>query len=624
MTNSDRRAADRLLTSVVRRGGGWVVVLAVATTLTALAEILLPAALGRAVDAVMAGSGTGHWVAACTVLIAVCIAGEALGDLAAGMSRARATAWLRHTLLGHVLALGPRGARRFESGDLVGRVVAGADDAGNAASAAAMAAASALPAVGSLIALALIDPLLAAAFLTGMAVLAVMLRGFVREASDVTARYQRAQGDIAARLLDALAGARTVAAAGTQRRETQRVLGPLADLRAHGFAMWRTQTRMTVQGALVMPLIEVAVLATAGLMLFWDRITLGELLAAGRYAVLGSGLDAVVLFANRVVRGRAAARRAVEVLREPPTAYGTRTLPSGGGGRLELRGVTARPGGEPAPKGLAPDGPAPRDPVLRGVDLIVPAGAAVAVVGRSGAGKSLLAALAGRLTEPEAGEVLLDGVPLRELDRAALRRAVGYAFERPVLVGDTLADVIGFGAVVSSPRDLSGRIGEAARAACADTFIRRLPRGYATPLKAAPMSGGEVQRLGLARAFAQAERLLILDDATSSLDTATELQVSRALTKEFGDRTRLIVAHRAATASRADLVAWIDEGAIRAFGPHRELWRDPAYRAVFRPADAPADRDGTGAPPLQDGADGAGPPVRTGAPDGEAVRGAGR
>ncbi|MBC6458464.1 ABC transporter ATP-binding protein [Actinomadura sp. HBU206391] len=633
MTNSERWAADRLLTSVVRRGGGWVAVLAAATTVTALAEVLLPAALGRAVDAVIAETDTVRWIAVCTVLIVICIAGEALGDLAAGMSRARATAWLRHTLLAHVLAVGPRGARRFESGDLVGRVVAGADDAGNAASAAAMAAASALPAVGSLIALALIDPWLAVVFLAGMTVLAGMLRGFVREASDVTARYQAAQGAIAARLLDALAGARTVAAAGTEERETRRVLGPLADLRAHGFAMWRTQTRMTVRGAVVMPLVEVTVLATAGLMLFWGRITLGELLAAGRYAVLGSGLDAVVLFANRVVRGRAAARRAVEVLREPPMAYGTGALPPGRG-RLEFRGVTARPDGEPMPKspppdgpppdGPAPDGPVPDgpvlgDPVLRSIDLIVPAGAALAVVGRSGAGKSLLAALAGRLSEPDEGEVLLDGVPLRELDRATLRRAVGYAFERPVLVGDTLAEVIGFGAVVSSPGELPGRIDEAARAACADTFIRRLPQGYETPRTAAPMSGGEAQRLGLARAFAQAERLLILDDATSSLDTATELQVSRALTEEFGDRTRLIVAHRAATASRADLVAWIDEGTIRAFGPHRDLWRDPAYRAVFRPADVPPTETTEGEPDPDTG-----PDARTAASNGELAKGPGR
>lgn len=101
-----RREADRLLVRVVRRGGAWVPVLAVVTVVTAAAEVLLPATLGRTLDAVLAGRGTGGWAAASVILIGVCVAGDALGELAAGMSRARATAWLRHALVGHVLAAG--------------------------------------------------------------------------------------------------------------------------------------------------------------------------------------------------------------------------------------------------------------------------------------------------------------------------------------------------------------------------------------------------------------------------------------------------------------------------------------------------------------------------------------
>ena len=121
----------------------------------------------------------------------------------------------------------------------------------------------------------------------------------------------------------------------------------------------------------------------------------------------------------------------------------------------------------------------------------------------------------------------------------------------------------------------------AARAAQADGFIKRLPARYDTLLEQAPLSGGEAQRLGLARAIAQGGRVLILDDATSSLDTATELQVQTALAALLGSRTCLVVAHRAATAARADLVAWLDSGCIRAFQPHAALWDDPEYRAVF-------------------------------------------
>jgi ATP-binding cassette subfamily B protein len=215
--------------------------------------------------------------------------------------------------------------------------------------------------------------------------------------------------------------------------------------------------------------------------------------------------------------------------------------------------------------------------VLDGVDLTVPAGSTLAVVGRSGAGKSLLAAVAGRLADPDAGEVLLDGVPLRSLTREELRREVGHAFERPALLGATLEDTIGFGA----PRPAPPRVREAARAARADTFITRLPDGYATPCAEAPLSGGEVQRLGLARAFARGGRLLILDDAMSSLDTVTEHHIAEALLRPTPRGSRLIIAHRAATAARADRVAWLDGGRIRAVGTHAELWELPEYREVF-------------------------------------------
>jgi ATP-binding cassette subfamily B protein len=195
-------------------------------------------------------------------------------------------------------------------------------------------------------------------------------------------------------------------------------------------------------------------------------------------------------------------------------------------------------------------------------------------VGPSGAGKSVLAAVAARLRDPSTGQVSLDGVPLQAISRPELRSAVGCAFERPQLVGRTVGEAIDPHAV-SPIRALA-----AARATHAHDFVSRLPNGYLTSLREAPMSGGERQRLGLARAWS-ASRLLVLDDATSSLDTATERQITRTLTEDRHHRTRLIVTHRPATAARADLVIWLDHGQIRAVAPHADLWHDASYRAAF-------------------------------------------
>jgi ATP-binding cassette subfamily B protein len=220
--------------------------------------------------------------------------------------------------------------------------------------------------------------------------------------------------------------------------------------------------------------------------------------------------------------------------------------------------------------------------LLCDVHLTVPPRAIVALVGHSGAGKSTLAAVAGRLIDPDEGEVLLDGVPLKSLSRAALRSRVAYAFERPVLFGETVAEAIDS---AHASLDMQ-RVQAAAATAGIDAFIRRLPSRYTTRLSDVHMSGGERQRLGLARAVAQAGQLLILDDATSSLDMVTESQITAALLRARPDCTQIVVAHRASTAARADLVAWLDEGRMRALEPHDVLWGDIGYRRVFG-ADSP-------------------------------------
>ncbi|RDG39103.1 ABC transporter ATP-binding protein [Streptomyces corynorhini] len=566
-----------LLLGAARHSAGRTTAVFVCSAASAGASLALPAVLGRTLDLSLGGAdGAGFWPVLCIGLIGAEVLLDALEALLSGVASARATAWLRLRALTGLLGAPPDRAARLTPGDLATRLSANATEAGTAPVSAAALAASLLAPAGAVVALFLIDLWTAVAFLAGVPLLALVVRAFARGTSDSVARYQAVQSVIASRLVEVMDGARTVAAAGTAERERDRILAPLPELAVQGRRMWQVHGRAVARGGVLMPLLTTGVLAVGGVALAAGRISVGELLAASRYATLAAGIGAGAGLVGSLVRSRSAARRTAALAGLAPMAYGTARLPADGPGRLELRGVRVVRDGRP---------------LLTGVDLTIPGGVSAAVVGRSGAGKSTLAAVAGRLTDPDAGRVLLDGVPLESVAYGPLRREVGYAFERPVLFGDTIGEALAAGPDRASP----GRIRSAARAASADAFVRLLPRGYDTPPGEAPLSGGELQRLGLARAFAHAGRLLILDDATSSLDTVTERQVERALARDVRAGTRLVIAHRLSSAVRADLVVWLEEGRVRAVGTHAELWRLPAYRAVFaaREAETPASETAT-------------------------------
>jgi ATP-binding cassette, subfamily B, bacterial len=545
-----------VFTSIARHAGGWLPVIGAASLLGTLGALALPIVLGRAVDAIVSGVDSQLWLTLATGLILLGVVVDLVDVFAGTACVAGTTAWLRERLVRHILGAGDAGRRGLDTGDLVSRVSGNAAEAAQAGPSLVTVGSALLPPVGSLVLLAYLDPWLAVAFLAGLVLVGIVLRVFTRRTAQVVGAYLAAQGRIAARLGESLTGARTIAAAGTLDRERRRVLAPLAQLHEQGMRSWRVLASSAAQGAVVGPLVLVAVLGTGGIALHQGRITPGDLFAAGQYAMIGAGLGGLTGVFGRLARARAGVGRAGEILDIAPFAHGDTALPPGPG-RLELRGVAVRAGAVE---------------LLSGVDLDVPGGAAVAVVGHSGAGKSVLAALAARLRDPDEGTVLLDGVPMSRLSHDELRTAVGCAFERPVLVGATVAEAI---APHAAPADVEA----AARAVHAHEFVSRLPHGYHTPLASAPMSGGERQRLGLARAW-PAARLLVLDDATSSLDMVTEMQISRTLT-DGGDRTRLVVTHRRSTAARADLVVWLDRGRIRAQGPHHHLWTNPDYRKVF-------------------------------------------
>jgi ATP-binding cassette subfamily B protein len=536
-----------------------------ASVLHAGVKLGLPLAAGNAVNVLLGGHGAGGlWVTLAIALIAVEAVIQAAIAWSTAVAAAAATARTRHLMLRHTIAVGPRLTRRLSAADLVSRLTGNAALAGSTSVRVIGVLRTGLPALAAALIMYWIDLWCAAVFTAGLLLLAFLLAGLMRTTEGINARYLGAQARIAATLAEVLAGVRTVAAAGTASFERARILAPVPELHANGQQLWRTQSVASARVSALMPLLSILVIGIAGCRLADHRLSVGAMFQIFGYACLGSELVGALSAMAGLGQCRAAQARCGQVLAEPATAYG-RAEAEPGPGTVTFVDVWLGQGPEA---------------VLRGVDVRIVGGQHVAVVGGSGVGKSAFAALIGRLAEPDRGLVCLDGRPVGELTATALHGAVSYAFSRPALLGATVADTIALGAGRGGPVGVSA----AARAARAETFIARLPNGYDTALADAPMSGGEAQRLGLARAFAHPGRVLVLDDATSSLDTVTEHQVARALSGATG-RTRVVVAHRASTAARADRVLWLDAGCIRADGTHRSLWEDPEYRALFDQSD---------------------------------------
>lgn len=553
---------QRLLRDATAETRGWFVLTATTAVIGSAGTLALPWAMARALDAVVADQPASAPILAFACLLALVVTAGALQSLANGGYSSGTVATLRRTLARRALDAGVPGTAAFPAGDLAGRLSAGCAQAGAAGVTLVTASAAVLTSLGGVVALWLLDWRLGLCFSLGVPPLVFIARLFVNRSSGLFLHYQETQGRISALLLEALGGARTIGASGTAGAETSRVLKPLPELSRAGHRVWRLQRDTGWQVGLLIPAVEVLVLCVGGLALLNGDISAGQLAAVVGYtAVAMAALDQLdALFALGM--SAAGARRVAEVIDQSAPAPGGRARPAAGPGTVTLSGVTVRSGSRL---------------VLDAVDLTVPAGTALAVVGRSGAGKSTLAALIGRLREPDEGTVAIDGVPLCELTPQALHDAVGYAFERPALLGATVRGMIAF----ARPDASDGEVTTAAASARADDFVARLPHGFDTPLSDAPLSGGEVQRLGLARALVHDPAVIVLDDATSSLDTATEARVDSALASAWADRTRVLIAHRVSTAARADRVAWLEDGRVRALGAHRELWLLPDYRDLF-------------------------------------------
>jgi ABC-type multidrug transport system fused ATPase/permease subunit len=256
-------------------------------------------------------------------------------------------------------------------------------------------------------------------------------------------------------------------------------------------------------------------------------------------------------------RATASGARIFELLdREPEltSPADPRPLPEGRG-RVELRDVSFS----------YADG----RPTLRDVDLVVEAGTTVALVGATGSGKTTLVQLLGRLYDVTHGAVLIDGADVRELDLGALRRSIAVVDDDPFLFSATVAENIAYG----RPDATREEIERAAERAQAAAFIAELPKGYETRVgeRGLTLSGGQRQRMAIARALLADPRILVLDDATSSVDASTEQAIKAALREVMAGRTTFVIAHRLSTIALADEIVVLEDGRIAARGTHAEL-----------------------------------------------------
>ncbi len=382
-------------------------------------------------------------------------------------------------------------------------------------------------------------------------------------------REQRQEID--ATTAEAFGGMRVVRAFGRQRTEAARFVGESHLLtRKELFAWWWSRA---VEGLwdFLLPLSSAALLFYGGLAVLHGRLSLGDLMMFLVYlAMLLEPMTVIATTVTQLQNNLAGFDRVLDTLAEPremaDRSGALIVRKASVAGRIELKGVSFR---YPESETL----------VLREVDLKVEPGETIALVGRSGAGKTTLCNLIARFYDPTEGVIRLDGMDLGEIRVESYRRLLGIVEQDVFLFDGTVAENIAYASRRASARDVS----RAARVANADEFIETLPEGYDTVIgeRGVKLSGGQRQRLAIARAVLADPKVFILDEATSNLDSHSERLIQSGLSALMEGRTSFVIAHRLSTIQKADRILVLDSGSVVEMGAHDELMaREGHYREM--------------------------------------------
>jgi ATP-binding cassette subfamily B protein len=397
------------------------------------------------------------------------------------------------------------------------------------------------------------------------------LARYMNVLSHISDRVRLSFGEMNARLAEALDGVEMVKGAAQEEAEIDRFKDNARAYRDATIAQGREEAKFLP--LLLLGVTEGLGFAHALLLLQAGRIQVGDVVAyMGLLSLFGFPTFISLMAYSRVSLGMAGARRILELINaetnldENPEGYAGAIS-----GEVRFENVFF--------------GYAPGVDVLQDISFTIRPGQTVAVVGQTGAGKSTLTKLINRTYDARAGRVLVDGIDVRDWGLAALRRQISIIEQDIFLFSRTVAENIAFGAPDATPEDIEA----AARAAQAQDFITGFRDGYDTVVggRGVTLSGGQRQRLALARAFLTHPRILILDDSTSAVDSATEDQIQRAIQHAAENRTTFLITHRLSQIRWADVVIVLRKGRLEAVGDHQSLMiQSPAYRRIFEQYEA--------------------------------------